>query len=173
MKTLKTTTLIVMGVSGVGKTVIAKALSESMQATYIEADEFHPEANIAAMRSGTPLTDEMRQPWLLGIAAEINSIQGKTNGKPVVVACSSLRRTYRDILRAELPNAVFVYLSGSREMIRQRMVKRADHFMPPALLDSQLATLEPPTPDEHHIEIDASRSKGDIVTEILAAFARL
>lgn len=172
MKTTKTTTLIVMGVSGVGKTVIAKAVSERMQATYVEADEFHPEANIAAMRSGTPLTDEMRRPWLLGIAAEINSIQGKINSKPVVVACSSLKRAYRDILRTQLPEATFIYLSGSRDMIRQRMEQRADHFMPPALLDSQLATLEPPTPDEHHIEIDASRPKEDIVTEILDAFAR-
>ncbi len=169
MKTSSSATLIVMGVSGVGKTVVAKALSAKIHAIYVEADEFHPEVNIAAMRSGTPLTDDMRQPWLLGIAAEIKSIQRRNPGKAVVVACSSLKRSYRDILRLNLSNAKFVYLSGDKSLISQRLAQRRDHFMPPTLLDSQLATLEPPAPDERHIEIDASHPKEKIVTEILAA----
>lgn len=155
---------IVMGVSGVGKTTVAQALADRMAGRYIEADEFHPPENIAAMAAGTPLTDVMRQPWLESLAEAMQQARTSTPDTPVVVACSALKRSYRDILRAKNPAAVIVYLAADPDMIRARITARTDHFMPPSLLDSQLATLEPPALDEACVTVDASLSPGSTVT---------
>ena len=136
--------IVVMGVSGSGKTTVGEALAARFGVPLLEGDQFHPEANIAKMSSGTPLTDDDRWPWLDAIAL---AMREATDG--VVVTCSSLRRTYRDRLRARAGRPVlFVYLNGSRETLAARLAARKGHFMPASLLDSQLATLEPPTPDE-------------------------
>ncbi len=148
--------LIVMGVSGVGKTTVAQALAERIAGRYIEADEYHPPENIAAMAAGTPLTDAMRQPWLERLADAMRQARTSQPDTAVVVACSALKRSYRDILRAQNPEAIIVYLAADPDVIRARITARTDHFMPPSLLESQLATLEPPAPDEACVTVDAS-----------------
>ncbi|SMP30768.1 gluconokinase [Shimia sagamensis] len=148
--------LIVMGVSGVGKTTVAQALSTRIGGRYIEADEFHPPENVAAMAAGTPLTDAMRQPWLERLAVAMRQARTSQPDTPVVVACSALKCSYRDILRAKNPEAIIIYLEADPDMIRARITARTDHFMPPSLLDSQLSTLEPPAPDEACVTVDAS-----------------
>ncbi|MCH2068188.1 MAG: gluconokinase [Shimia sp.] len=164
--------LIVMGVSGVGKTTVAQALAEQIGGRYIEADEYHPPDNIAAMAAGTPLTDTMRHPWLDALAGAMQQARTARPDTPVVVACSALKRSYRDILRARNPDAITVYLAADPDTIRARITGRADHFMPPSLLDSQLETLEPPTPDETCVTVDASLppdiSVGQIKETLLA-----
>lgn len=156
--------LIVMGVSGVGKTTVAQALAERIGGRYIEADEFHPPENIAAMAAGTPLTDAMRQPWLERLAEAMRQARASQPNTPVVVACSALKRSYRDVLRAKNPEAIIVYLAADPDVIRARITARTDHFMPPSLLESQLATLEPPALDEACVTVDASLSpEGTVV----------
>ena len=136
--------IVVMGVSGSCKTTIGEALAERFGLPLLEGDQFHPKANIDKMSSGTPLTDADRWPWLDAIAAAMRDAP-----EGVIVTCSSLRRIYRDRLRAGAGRPVlFVYLNGSRETLAARLGARKGHFMPPSLLDSQLATLEPPGPDE-------------------------
>ena len=136
--------IIVMGVSGSGKTTVGEALAERFGLPLLEGDQFHPKANIDKMSSGTPLTDEDRWPWLDAIAA---AMRDAPDG--IIVTCSSLRRAYRDRLRerAERP-VLFVFLDGSRDTLAERLAARKGHFMPASLLDSQLATLEPPGADE-------------------------
>ncbi len=136
--------VIVMGVSGSGKTSVGEALSNRFGWPLLEGDQFHPKANIDKMSSGTPLTDDDRWPWLDAIAT---AMREAPDG--VIVTCSSLRRVYRDRLRdgAERP-VIFVFLNGSRETLAARLGARKGHFMPASLLDSQLATLEAPTADE-------------------------
>lgn len=135
--------ILVMGVSGSGKTVLARALAAALGWTFLEGDDFHPPANIEKMRHGTPLTDADRLPWLSAIAA---AMAAQTSaGHPVVVACSALKQSYRDILRGGGPLAV-IFLQADADILRQRLNHRAGHFMPASLLDSQLATLEPPSP---------------------------
>jgi gluconokinase len=158
------TVLVVMGVSGSGKTTIASALARREGWTLLEGDSFHPAANVAKMASGTPLTDEDRWPWLRAIAAEIDGTIAQ--GESAVVACSALKRAYRDILIDGRKGVFLVYLRGSKDLIRQRMAQRKDHFMPPALLDSQLATLEEPAPDEHAIVVDIGPPPDEIVADI-------
>lgn len=156
--------LIVMGVSGVGKTTVAQALAERIGGRYIEADEFHPPENIAAMAAGTPLTDAMRQPWLERLAEAMRQARTSQPNTPVVVACSALKRSYRDVLRAKNPEAIIVYLAADPDVIRARITARTDHFMPPSLLESQLATLEPPALDEACVTVDAGLSpEGTVV----------
>jgi len=136
--------LIVMGVSGSGKTSVGEALAERFAMPMLEGDQFHPKANIDKMSSGTPLTDDDRWPWLDAIAA---AMRDASDG--VIVTCSALRHAYRDRLRAGAGRRVlFVFLEGSRETLAARLAARKGHFMPASLLDSQLATLEPPAPDE-------------------------
>jgi gluconokinase len=146
------TIAIVMGVSGSGKTTIARGLAQAEGWILLEGDQFHPPANIAKMKAGIPLADEDRWPWLHAIAQREDELLAA--GQSAVVACSALKRAYRDILIANRPNALLVYLRGSKELIAERMKTRKDHFMPPALLDSQFATLEEPGPDEHPIIVD-------------------
>lgn len=132
-----------MGVCGTGKTSLGMALSDRLHVPYLDGDDLHPTANVAKMAAGIPLTDDDRWPWLDRVAATLSQ------RAPVIVGCSALRRAYRDRLRAGAGGPVtFLHLTGPRDIIAARMAARAGHYMPPALLDSQLATLEPPTADE-------------------------
>ena len=159
------TILIVMGVSGSGKTTIAKALAAAEGWPVLEGDSFHPQSNVAKMASGTPLTDADRWPWLRAIAAAIDA--DRERGVSAVVACSALRRAYRDILIGGRPDVRLIYLKGSRALIAERMAARRDHFMPPALLDSQFRTLEEPGPDENPITVAIGGTPHDIAQAIM------
>jgi gluconokinase len=157
--------LVVMGVAGTGKSTVAGLLAERLNWEFQEGDALHPPANVAKMSSGMPLTDEDRWPWLDAIAAWIK--EKSRRGEPGILTCSALKRSYRDRLRG--PNVIFVFLNGSREVIAARMAGRADHFMPPALLDSQFAALEPPTADENVLEINLATTPAEEVAEVLRA----
>lgn len=160
--------LILMGVCGVGKTSVAKQLAETLPAIYVEADDYHPPENIEAMKRGDALTDGMREPWLRGICQEILSLQAKNTNRHIVVACSALKRSYRELIRSYLPDAKVIFLTGPSKLIRERMAARQDHFMPTTLLDSQLATLEPPGVDESHLEISIVGTRDDVVSDIVS-----
>ena len=134
--------LIVMGVSGSGKSTIADKLAERLGWSYEDGDKFHPASNVAKMSAGHPLTDEDRWPWLQAIADEIDRVCRA--GEHVVIACSALKRAYRDILVHGRSDVRIVYLKGTQELIADRLAARKGHFMPPGLLDSQFKTLEPP-----------------------------
>jgi gluconokinase len=146
------TIVVVMGVAGSGKTTVAAALARQEGWMLLEGDAFHPAANIAKMKAGTPLTDADRWPWLRAIAARADELLAA--GQSAAVACSALKRSYRDILIAGRADVVLMYLRGSKPLIAERMRARKGHFMPPALLDSQFATLEEPGADEHPIVVD-------------------
>jgi carbohydrate kinase (thermoresistant glucokinase family) len=146
------TIVVVMGVSGSGKTTVAEGLARAENWILLEGDAFHPPSNVAKMHAGIPLTDDDRWPWLRAIAARADEL--REAGQSAVVACSALKRAYRDILIGDRPDTVLVYLRGSKELIADRLAARKNHFMPPALLDSQFATLEEPGPDEHAIVVD-------------------
>ncbi|MFC1419741.1 gluconokinase [Streptacidiphilus cavernicola] len=152
-----------MGVSGVGKTTVAVRLAERLALPYAEADDFHPAASIAKMRAGTPLDDADREPWLLALGGWLG--ERAEDGSGGVVTCSALKRRYRDTLRAACPGVRFVHLSGSRELIAERLDGRSGHFMPASLLESQFATLEPLTPDEHGVVLDVGQDPEHLVTE--------
>ena len=159
------TVAVVMGVSDSGKTTVAEELARREGWRLVEGDDFHPPANVAKMQSGTPLNDEDRWPWLQAIAREIDAIRAR--GESAVVASSALRRAYRDILIGDRPDVVLVYLKGSKDLIAGRMAARKGHFMPPALLDSQFATLEEPGDDEHPIVASIERPPDEIVDEVV------
>ena len=159
------TVAVLMGVSGSGKTTIAQGLAAREGWRLVEGDDFHPPANVAKMKSGTPLTDADRWPWLKAIAREIDTIRAR--GESAVVASSALKRAYRDILIGARPDVVLVYLKGSKDLIAGRMVARKDHFMPPALLDSQFATLEEPGNDEHPIVVSIEPPPDAIVDAVV------
>jgi gluconokinase len=159
------TIVIVMGVSGSGKTTIARGVANGEGWVLLEGDSFHPAANIAKMKAGTPLTDEDRWPWLRAIAAREDELLAA--GQSAVVACSALKRAYRDILIGTRPDTVLIYLRGSKALIAERMKARKDHFMPPALLDSQFATLEEPGPDEHPIIVDIGGEPPAVIQEAI------
>jgi len=135
--------IIVMGVSGCGKTTLASALANRLSAHWLDADDFHPASNIAKMRAGTPLTDEDRRPWLAALNAEL--CDRAALGQRVVLACSALRQRYRDSLAANVPAVHWIFLDGSVEEIAARMRARDDHYMPESLLRSQFEALERPT----------------------------
>lgn len=158
-----------MGVSGSGKTTVGETLAARLGVGFRDADEFHPAANVAKMSAGTPLTDDDRWPWLDAIAA---AIRETPPDRPVVVSCSALRRIYRDRIRAGAGRRVdFVFLNGSRDLLAERMKTRKGHFMPVSLLDSQIATLEPPTPDEEAIAVPIDIPVGAIVDRVVAVLA--
>ena len=161
--------VVVMGVSGSGKSTIAEGIAEALVHAYIDGDDLHSEANVAKMASGTPLTDADRGPWLDRIG-EVLADAG-TAGGGLVIACSALKRAYRDRIRRAAPEARFVFLDGAASLIRDRMKRRKGHYMPAGLLDSQFATLERPTEDEPHmltVGIDAGIDKvvGDAVAAL-------
>jgi gluconokinase len=144
--------LVVMGVSGSGKSTVAGVLAGRLGWDFEEGDDLHPPENVAKMAAGHPLTDQDRQPWLARVAAWIR--EHTDAGRPGLITCSALKRAYRDLLRGE--HVVFVYLAGTREEIARRLAARHGHFMPAALLDSQFATLEEPGADERAITVDIS-----------------
>ncbi|GAA1209274.1 gluconokinase [Prauserella alba] len=150
------TCLVVMGVSGAGKSTIAAHLADELGWPMAEADEFHPEANIAKMSAGTPLTDADRMPWLEALRAWID--ERGAAGESVIVTCSALKRTYRDVLRRAGSRVRFVHLRGSADTVGGRLSGRSGHFMPPALLESQFADLEPLDPDEDGVALDVTTS---------------
>lgn len=154
-----------MGVAGSGKSTIGELLAERMGVEYADADEFHPPANVAKMSAGEPLTDEDRWPWLEAIARWLAGHEAAG----AVVTCSALKRSYRDVLRSGAPDAVFLFLDGSRELMAERVGGRAHHFMPAELVDSQFETLEPPDGDERAIRADAAHTPGDIVDDFVRA----
>jgi len=157
--------VVVMGVSGSGKTTVAAMLAGALHCPFLEGDALHPPANVEKMRSGTPLTDADRLPWLRKIAEGIDGWRGR--GESGVVTCSALKRTYRDILIGDRRDVRLVYLKGSRDLIQHRMAARHEHFMPVALLDSQFATLEEPAPDEHAVVIDIGGTPAELVARIV------
>lgn len=152
--------LVVMGVSGSGKSTVAAALAQRLRVPYGEADDFHPQANIDKMSAGIPLDDRDREPWLDAIG---DWLAAHADG--AVASCSALKRSYRDRLRHHAPNVTFLHLAGSPEVLARRMAGRPGHFMPPALLASQLATLEPLEPDEHGYTIDIDQPVDHIVQQ--------
>jgi gluconokinase len=157
--------LIVMGVSGSGKSTIADQLGERLGWRYEDGDNFHPASNVAKMKAGHPLTDEDRWPWLRAIAAEIDRVCKA--GDHVVIACSALKRAYRDILVHGRRDVRIVYLKGSQQLIADRLAKRKGHFMPAGLLDSQFATLEPPADSEAPVTVSIDASVETIVDDIV------
>jgi len=143
--------IIVMGVTGSGKTTVGALLAGRLGWDFEEGDSLHPPENIAKMSSGHALTDADRWPWLRKIGEWIDDEAGR--GRSVVVSCSALKRSYRDLLRDGRPELVFLYLAGTKEEIGERLAQRHGHFMPPSLLDSQLADLEPLGPDEPGVTV--------------------
>lgn len=160
------TLVVVMGVSGCGKSTIGLALAQQMGWRFIDADDFHPAANVEKMRSGIPLTDDDRAPWLARLNAVLRHSSAK--GQSMVLACSALRERYRTLLADRLPGLTVVHLSGSFELIDARLKARQHRYMPPALLRSQFETLEPPT---QAITLDITQPVSQIVAAAAAALA--
>jgi gluconokinase len=163
------TALIVMGVSGCGKSTVGEGLGKRLAWPFRDGDSFHSPANVAKMHAGIPLTDEDRWPWLAAIAAWIAELRAK--GEHGIVACSALKRVYRDALRDGHEDVRFVFLQGSKELIASRLAARKDHFMPPSLLDSQFATLEPPGADEKPIAVSIDQPAEGIVADAIRQLA--
>jgi gluconokinase len=159
---------VVMGISGSGKSLIGSAFARALDVDFIEGDDYHPAKNVALMASGLPLTDDDRLGWLCALAGRIRD--AKDAGTGLVVACSALKRSYRDLLRNEAgaPELQVVFLHGSRALIGERLAGRRGHFMPPTLLDSQFATLEEPSPDEHAWVCNINTSPEDLVAALVA-----
>jgi gluconokinase len=158
------TAIVVMGVSGSGKSTVAVRLSHRLGWPFVEADELHPAGNVAKMAAGTPLTDADREPWLGIVRDRVDALDAD-----VVVTCSALRRTYRDVLRSGRARVRFVHLAGSPELLGRRIGARAGHFMPASLLASQIDTLEPLEPDEDGVVVDVGRRPARIVAEALTS----
>jgi carbohydrate kinase (thermoresistant glucokinase family) len=155
-----------MGVSGAGKTTVGERLAKRLGWRFEEGDELHPPANVAKMKSGQPLTDADRAPWLAAVAQVIEG--WRQCGDHGVITCSALKRAYRRQIIDDHRDVRLIYLEGSRGLIAERLAARRDHFMPGSLLDSQFATLEPPGPDESPITIGIDRPAEDIVERIVA-----
>jgi gluconokinase len=155
---------VVMGVASCGKTSVGLALAEKLEAAFVEGDKLHPQSNVAKMSAGIALTDEDRWPWLSLVGESLQGGSGK------IVSCSALKKVYRGhIVKAAARPVSFVFLDGSRALLEQRISERKNHFMPPSLLDSQLSTLEPPTPEERAMRFDIALPV-DIIVEQAAAW---
>lgn len=152
--------VVVMGVAGGGKSTVGGLLAERLGGAYVEGDELHPRANIDKMAAGVPLDDADRAPWLRLVGERLAAAGGR--GETVALGCSALKRSYRDLIRAAAPDTLFVHLHGSRELLAERMADRPGHFMPAALLDSQLETLEPLGDDEAGAVFDIADAPEDI-----------
>lgn len=156
--------VVTMGVSGCGKSTVGARLARAWDVPFVEGDDLHSPANVARMAAGLPLTDEDRRDWLQSLAVRIG--QARRAGQGLVVSCSALKRAYRDVLRTAATDLVFVHLKGDRRLLQERMAARTDHYMPVALLDSQFAILEPPSPDERALEFDVTLAPDAIVDAI-------
>ena len=157
--------VVVMGVSGAGKSTVGVLLATALGGVFADGDAFHSPANIAKMAAGLPLTDADRAPWLALIAVWIGQ---RTAAAPGVVACSALRRAYRRVLIAGRPGVALVYLAGEHDLVAARQAARPGHYMPASLIDSQFATLEPPDADEHAITVSVAEPPAAIVARIMA-----
>ena len=144
--------VVVMGVTGCGKTTVGRLVAQRLGAQFVDADDFHPPANVAKMRAGIPLDDADRRPWLDALNARLR--EAAARGESLVLACSALKAAYRERLREGIPGLRFVHLEGARDLIAGRLAARSGHYMNPALLDSQFATLEPPA-DALQVDIGA------------------
>ena len=161
--------LVIMGVSGSGKSTVAAILAGQLGWDLEEGDDLHPAANVAKMASGQPLTDEDRWPWLAIVGRELAA----AGPDGLVLACSALRSSYREAIREQAPDTVFLHLHGSKEVLTARTEGRTGHFMPPALLDSQLATLEPLQADEAGVVVDIAAPVAAVVEHAMAGLERL
>ena len=159
--------LVVMGVSGSGKTAVAERLAKRLGWPFVEGDRLHPAANVEKMRQGIPLTDADRAPWLDRIGEELKS--WAADGRSGIMTCSALKRAYRDRIRAARPDVRFVYLKGSEALIGGRVAARHHEYMPASLLRSQFDALEEPAPDEGVVTVDAGGSPDEEVAEVIAA----
>lgn len=159
-----TRAIVVMGVAGCGKSTLGRALAHSLDWSFVEGDQCHPPENVARMTAGIPLDDEARQPFLMNVATALSASR---NG--AVASCSALKRNYRDLIRRQVGDILFVLPHLSRADLERRMAQRPGHFMPTSLLDSQLATLEPPDPDERALVLDGNLPVADQVRQIAAA----
>lgn len=159
--------VVVMGVCGCGKSTVGELVARQLRVSFLDGDSLHPTENVAKMAAGTPLTDDDRMPWLAAVSTRL---AGAGEGG-LVLACSALRRSYRDAIRQQAPDTLFLHLHGSREVLEQRLAARAGHFMPAALLDSQLATLEPLETDEAGLVVDIAAPVPQVVAEALAGLA--
>jgi gluconokinase len=155
-----------MGVSGSGKSLIGAALAAALGVDFVEGDEYHPAENVRRMAAGIPLTDDDRAGWLRALATRIR--ESRDAGRGLVLTCSALKRAYRDVLRSGAPDLQLVFLRGPRALIAERLASRSGHFMPASLLDSQLATLEEPSPDEGAWVCDIDESPESIVNAVVA-----
>jgi gluconokinase len=158
--------LVIMGVSGCGKSTVGEGLAKALQLPFLEGDSLHPPRNVALMAAGTPLTDEDRAGWLDTIAARLAALPDDAG---LVVSCSALKRAYRDRLRRAAPDVRFVHLHGTPVLLAQRLQQRQHLYMPPTLLDSQLATLEMPTADEHVISLNIADPVPQLLQQALQA----
>ena len=163
--------VVVMGVSGSGKTTVAELLAKRLGWPFMEGDRLHPAANVDKMRQGIPLTDADRAPWLDRIGEELKSWAAE--GRSGVMTCSALKRAYRDRIRSARPDVRFVYLKGSQGLIEGRVAARQHEYMPASLLRSQFDTLEEPTPDEQVVTVDAGGSADKEVAAVIAALGLL
>ena len=161
-----TTTIVVMGVSGSGKSTVAATLVDRLGWEFAEGDDFHPAANVEKMRAGHALDDEDRWPWLRSLAAWIG--EHEKAGRNVVVTCSALKRSYRDLLRDGHPSVWFAHVTADPDLIGERLAHRTGHYMPASLLESQLATLEPLADDEPGARISGAAAPASVVDELLA-----
>lgn len=161
--------IIVMGVSGCGKTTIGDLVARELGVPFLDGDSLHPVENVAKMAAGTPLTDEDRWPWLATVGTALTN----AGDGGLVLACSALRRSYRDAIHAQAPDTIFLHLHGTKEVLRARAEGRSGHFMPPALLDSQLATLEPLEADECGFVVDIAAPVHQVVTDALAGISHI
>ncbi len=161
-----TTSVVVMGVSGSGKTTVAVGLVDRLGWEFAEGDDFHPPANVEKMRAGRPLDDDDRWPWLRRLADWIG--ERERAGRSVVVTCSALKRSYRDLLRDGHPSVWFAHVTVDAELLRRRIESRTGHYMPSSLLESQLATLQPLEDDEPGAPVSGAGAPDDVVAELLA-----
>ena len=156
--------VVVMGVAGCGKSTVGTQLARALGASFIDADDFHPPANVALMAAGIALTDADRAAWLEALAVRLAA--SRAHGERLVLACSALKRSYRDTLRQGAPDLALVYLAGTPALLAERLAARQGHYMPATLLPSQLATLEPPAPDEQGITLDVAMPPERLVQSI-------
>jgi carbohydrate kinase (thermoresistant glucokinase family) len=162
--------VVVMGVSGCGKTTLGEALAQAWGCEYVEGDRYHSPENVARMAAGIALTDELRRDWLLTLADMLG--QAHAQQRSLVLSCSALKRSYRDLLRSRTPGLRFVHLHGALASLQQRMQLRQGHYMPASLLNSQLQTLEMPMPDEAVLPLDIDQPVTSLVSHLLRSWGR-